>query len=328
MKTVVTGAGGHIGGALVRLLLEENHEVKAVIRTDKRALEGLDVEIVKADVLDRDSLVKAFKDAKYVFHLAARISISGNQGGLVYDTNVIGPKNVVYACENTGIKRLVHFSSVHAHCQSPLDEPLDEKRPYVISRSPAYDFSKGAGEREILKGVSNGLDAVVVNPTGVIGPFDFKPSRMGEVFLDLQHKKLAGLIKGGFDWVDVRDVAKGALSALNNGRAGHKYLLSGHWRSMEELGQMTYETTNVKPPGFVSPMWLARLGAPFVENFSKLANRRPLYTGESLCALRSNRNISYDKAAKELGYKPRPTKETVEDVYEWFDKAGKLKSNG
>lgn len=326
MKTVVTGAGGHIGGVLVRRLLQDGCQVRAVIRNDARALKGLDVEIVKADVLDEKSLENAFDGAETVFHLAARISISGDEGGLVFNTNVNGPKNVVAACLKKNVKRLVHFSSVHAHCQTPVNEPLDETRCYVkMGEAPAYDNSKAMGEKEIFKGIENGLDAVIVNPTGVIGPYDFKPSRMGEVFLDLYYKKLAGLINGGFNWVDVRDVANGAVAAAAKGKTGQKYLLGGHWRSIEDVSKIAFNITGVKPPGFVTPMWLARAVVPFVETFSKVTNRRPLFTSESLCALRANQNICCDKAKNDLGFAPRAFEETVKDIYDWFEKAGRLK---
>jgi dihydroflavonol-4-reductase len=321
---VVTGAGGHIGGNLARALLERGRTLRLVARHDTRAVEGLGAEIVRADVLDRDSLTRAFAGADVVYHLAANISVIGDRNGRVRAVNVEGPRNVVEACLRCGVRRLVHFSSIHAFAQRPLDEPLDEARGHVDGEAPAYDRSKAAGEREVLAGVARGLDAVIVNPTGVLGPCDFKPSRMGAVLLGIAQRKFIALIDGGFDWVDVRDVCAGAIAAEERGRRGGRYLLSGEWVALRTLGEWVAEVTGVRLPRFDSPMWLARVGAPFVQTWSQLTRSEPLYTSESLVALRANRTIRHAKATQELGYQPRPIRQTVEDSLRWFIEAGRL----
>ena len=325
MTVVVTGAGGHLGANLIRLLVEKRRKVRAVVRTDKRALEGMDVEIVQADVLDFPSLLKAFDRAEVVYHLAAVISITGGQEGLVERVNVDGPRNVVKACLKTGVRRLIHFSSIHAHPQEPVNEIMDENRSYVPLDHPiSYDRTKAEGERQILKGVKMGLDAVIVNPTGVIGPWDFKPSLMGQMFLDLYHRKLIGLVKGGFNWVDARDVALGAMAAEEKGKSGHKYFLSGHWKTLYELASMAQKVTGINPPSFCVPIWLARVCVPFAMMVCNITGRRHLFTSDSLAALRSNRHISYEKANKELGYMPRSIEDTIKAIYDWFKNSERI----
>jgi len=325
MLVAVTGAAGHLGANLVRRLLAEKHAVRAVVRRDERALAGLDIEKVRGDVFDVDSLAASFAGVEVVFHLAALISIVGDPRGMVRKTNVLGPHNVVQACERAGVRRLVHFSSIHAYAQAPLDRPLDETRPHAAGpRAYAYDLSKAAGEREVLAGVRAGLDAVIVNPTGVVGPCDFKPSRMGQVWLDLARRRLPGLVDGGFNWVDARDVADGALRAAEKGRTGEKYLLAGHWASVAELAALAAQNTGAAAPRLITPMWLARLAAPFAERVARWTGGEPLFTPESLGALRANRDIRCDKAARELGYAPRPLSDTVRDIYAWFREAGML----
>jgi dihydroflavonol-4-reductase len=328
MKIVVTGASGHLGGNLVRLLLEQKRDVKVVIRDDTRAIEGLDVDPVRADVLDENSLVKAFSGAGVVYHLAAVISITGWDREKVEAVNVVGVKNVVSACLKTGVKRLVHFSSIHAHHQFPRDQSLDERREYadVSPRALSYDRSKAKGEREILLGVERGLDAVIVNPTGVLGPHDFKPSRMGEVLLDLYHRRFPALVEGTFDWVDARDVCAGAVAAETRGRAGEKYLLSGTYLSFCDLAKLVEDVTAVAAPRLIAPQWLARVGAPFSAGWSRVFGKRPLFTSDSLEILRTcNPRISHAKASDELGYDPRPLRQTIEDTFRWFEWAGLLK---
>jgi len=307
-----------VGANLVRALLERGRDVRALVRRDDVSLAGLPIEQVRGDVRDADSLRPAFEGVEIVYHLAAKISIDGGHGGLVWATNVDGVRNVADAALDAGVKRLVHFCSIHAFEQQPADQMLDEARERVSGRRPAYDRSKAAGEAVMREAVDRGLDVVIVYPTAVIGPHDYGPSRMGHIFLNLYYRKLPSLIEGGFNWVDVRDVVAGAMAAEERGRTGEGYLLSGHWLSVRDVADIAAQITGVPPPRLTSPMWLARVGAPFAEAYSKVFGGEPLYTREALLALRANRCITYEKAARELGYTARPTPETVRTIYEWL----------
>jgi dihydroflavonol-4-reductase len=238
--------------------------------------------------------------------------------------NVEGVRNVMQACLESGVRRVVHFSSIHAFEQQPIEEPLDETRGPPGPDAPPYNHSKVAGEREVAAAVQKGLDAVIVNPTAVLGPGDFRISAMGEVLLQLARRELPALVDGGFDWVDVRDVVAGALAAEEHGRTGERYLLSGSWTPIADLARLVEQLTGARPPVFTSPMWLARVGAPFVERFFTLVGKRPLYTHASLHALRSNRLVSHKKAVRELGYSVRPLEETICDTITWHREHGNL----
>ena len=320
---VVTGAAGHAGANLVRALVQ-GRPVRALVHLDRKALEGLDIEVVTGDICDPDSLLKAFAGAEVVYHLAARISIAKESWSRLEAVNVIGTRNVVEACLRCGVRRLVHFSSIHTIADT-TDIPVDESDPLVESRrySP-YDRSKAAAEREVRQGMERGLGAIIISPTAIIGPHDYKPSHFGEALLRLANGQLPALVAGGFDWVDVRDVVQGAMRAEERAPVGAKYILSGHWLSLREVAKMAEEITGVKAPASVCPMWLARIGAPFITAFDLLARRRPLYTSISLQALRGHRQISHQKATRELDYQPRPFWETLIDTLKWFEAAGKL----
>jgi len=320
---VVTGAAGHAGANLVRALVQ-GRPVRALVHLDRKALEGLDIEVVTGDICDPDSLLKAFAGAEVVYHLAARISIAKESWSRLEAVNVIGTRNVVEACLRCGVRRLVHFSSIHTMTDT-TDIPVDESDPLVESRrySP-YDRSKAAAEGEVRQGIERGLDAIIISPTALIGPHDYKPSHFGEALLRLANGQLPALVAGGFDWVDVRDVVQGAMRAEERAPVGAKYILSGHWLSLREVAKMTEQITGVKAPASVCPMWLARIGAPFITAFDLLARRRPLYTSISLQALRGHRQISHQKATRELDYQPRPFWETLIDTLKWFEAAGKL----
>ncbi len=328
MKTTVTGASGHIGGNLVRELLAQGHQVRALYRSDTRPLEGLPVEVVRCDVLELDAVRRAIAGSELVFHLAGAITVHGDPGGLVRKTNDQGTANVARACLEAGVRRLVHFSSIHALQHDPWDRPLDEKRPLADeSKGPCltYDRTKAAAERQIGLAVAEGLDAVIVNPTAVLGPLDYKPSAMGAVALLVARNKLPALIDAGFDWVDVRDVAKGAVAAALRGRKGERYLLSGHYAPFPVLASLIAREAGVPVPKLAAPVWLAKLGVPFADLWARITGTRPLWTYESLETLRtSHRDIRREKAMAELGYQPRPLAETCADVVRWFREAGML----
>jgi dihydroflavonol-4-reductase len=298
------------------LIDDELHVAKAVA--------GLPVERVRADLFDHAALAAALEGVEVVYHLAARVSIESGDEEQVFRVNVEGVRRMMQACLEAGVRRVVHFSSIHAFAQQPFFEPLDETRQPPGPDAPPYDRSKAAGEREVVAAVQRGLDVVIVNPTSVLGPWDFKPSPMGEAILGAIHRRLPALVEGGFDWVDVRDVVAGAMAAEERGRTGERYLLSGQWLPIADLIRQVCELTGVRPPRFTSPMWLARAAAPLIEQVYRCLGRRPLYTSASLCALRSNRCVSHQRAARELGYQPRPLRETLVDTICWHAEQGNL----
>jgi len=325
MTVVVTGAAGHVGANLVRGLLSQGRSVRCLVHVNTRPIDGLNVELARGDVCDPDSLLTAFQGADVVYHMAARISLSMGDWPALEAVNVTGTRNVVEACRRAGVRRLVYFSSIHALVQEPLSVPVDESRPFVTSpRCPPYDRSKAAAETIVRQAIAEGMDAVIINPTAVIGPYDYQPSHFGEALIMIATNKLPALVTGGFDWVDVRDVVSGALLAEEKAPRGAGYLLSGHWVSMCDIAAGVAEITGAPTNKFVCPLWLARAGAPVMQGISRISGKRPLYTAASLRALRSNRHISHAKAARELGYHPRPFRETLADTLRWFRENGKL----
>jgi len=323
---VVTGATGYIGGVLVRALADRGDTVRAVFHERSGLFEAPGVEWVRGDVLDRASMVAAFRDADVVFHLASLVSIEPRMADAMRAVNVAGARNVVEAALECSVRRLVHFSSIRAYNQFPLDEVLDETRDRVDGLPrPAYDRSKALGEDEIRYGMERGLDAVVLNPTGVIGPYDRGPTGVGQFFLDLQRREVPMLIAGGFDCVDVRDVVQATLAAESRGRSGENYILGGRWHSVPELAGLSEAETGVAAPRFVCPVALARFWAPFQMAWDRFRARPPLYTPDALHHIsRSNRRVSSAKAQAELGFTPRPARDSVRDAVRWFEKGGEL----
>jgi dihydroflavonol-4-reductase len=319
MRAAVTGASGHLGAALVRRLLDEGVRVRALVRDDMRALAGLDVEIVRGDLSDAEGLSRAFQGTEVVFHFAGGISISGDPDGSVMRTNVLGTRNVVGAAVAARVSRIVHVSSIHALADPGPGGTVDESAPPAESEgTPAYDRSKAAGEREILAGISRGLPGVILNPAASIGPYDFKPSRMGRVLLDLARGRTPALVEGGFAWVDTRDVASAAIAAARCGVPGERYVLAGPWRPVRDVASIVASRTGRHPPRVVLPLRLAALAVPVAGVAARALGREPLFTHESLRALDGHRTVSSAKAAAALAFSPRPLEETIADTLDWF----------
>jgi dihydroflavonol-4-reductase len=320
---VITGASGLVGGNLVRALLAQGSPVRALVHHDRRALEGLDVETVPADLTDPTSLQKAFTGAETVYHLVSSISIRMGDWEDLQRVNVGGTQNVVEACLHCGVEKLVYFSSIHAYQQEPLNQLLDEDRLLLTDeRIPPYERSKAAAELIARQAPERGLATVIIIPTAILGPYDFRPSYLGQALQLLARGRIPALVSGGYDWVDVRDVVHGAMQAERLGRSGGRYILSGHWRSLRELAQVAAEITGRSAPRFVVPIWLAELFQPVMARLAQINGSQPIYTRAMLNALRSNRQISHARATHDLGYAPRPFKQSLKDTLGWFAEQG------
>lgn len=316
-KVAVTGASGHIGANLVRELLGRGHQVVTVIRQSSAALEGLDVVRIDGDILDAQSLRRAFRGVEQVYHLAAYISIQSRDSEKLERVNVEGTRNVLEACQSEAVSTLVHFSSIHALTLKPLDRPVTEDNPLLDEqggRGADYDYSKARAERLVRQNDCKTLATRIIYPTAVLGPNDYNGSLFGQAILKMAHGRLPALVSGGFDWVDVRDVAWGAVEAAEKGADQDRYILSGHYLSMSEVAAVIEELTGIDAPGFTCPAWLASLFAPLMSRWARWHGEVPLYTRDSLATLNTNKVMSHAKASRELAYQPRPFRQSMEDV--------------
>ena len=328
LSALVTGASGHIGANLVRVLLGQGRRVRTLVHRQSAAIDGLPVEVVRADLFDGEAVARACEGAGTVSHLAGKISAGWEPAADVHAINVIGTRNVVEACLSAGVRRLVHFSSIQAlsahRGANDLDETCDLVAPDDRERG-AYDRAKAEAERLVVGAAERGLDAVVLNPTAVLGPFDFQRSPMGQVLAALGRGKLPALVAGGHcDFVDVRDVVEGALAAERSGKRGERYILSGTRLSLVELAQQWAGVTGRPAPRFAVPMGLARLAATFAPAWARWRGQQPLFTSESLRVLRTQPPASHRKAESEFGYRPRPIDETLHDTCVWMKTQGWL----
>lgn len=323
---LVTGGTGHIGNVLVRQLLGRGEHLRVLIPRGESptSLSGLPVELVEGDVLDRSSLSNVLRGVKAVFHLAGIISIMPGSNPRIRQVNVQGTRNVLHAAGEAGVEKLVYTSSIHAlrRVESGL---IDESLPYDPANPYGeYDRSKAEATLEVKRAAQDGLNAVIACPTGVIGPYDFLGSMMGSVIRAAAQRKPALYVDGGYDFVDVRDVAAGLISACERGRSGESYILSGHRISVRYLLETVREITGAHFFQMKIPFDLARFAARFMPLYYELCHATPRFTSYSLAVLRSNANISHAKATHELGYQPRLLYQTIADTVHWFLGGGGL----
>jgi dihydroflavonol-4-reductase len=327
---LVTGATGHIGNVLTRRLLDRGERVRAMIMPgeDTTPIKDLDVEMVAADVLDYQSLLKAFEHIDVVYHLAGIISILPGKDNMVQAVNVIGTRNVIQAARSCSVRRLVYTSSIHALRRVPEGVLIDENIPFDIEHAiSSYDASKADASLEVLQAVQQGMDAVIVCPTGVIGPYDFRRSEMGQLILDCVEQKPMLYVDGAYDFVDVRDVAEGLILAGEKGRCGESYILSGERITVPNILRIVQEILGARLLSLKIPFSLAQLTAKVTPLYYRLTHARPRFTTYSLATLVSNSFISHAKANRELGYHPRPLRESLRDTVQWFMKYKKLNKN-
>jgi dihydroflavonol-4-reductase len=318
---LVTGATGHIGNVLVKELISRGEKVRILVLPgeDLSSLNGLPIEIFKGNVLDEKSISAAMDGIEYVFHLAGIISVMLGEDSLVHDVNVNGTKNMVKAARQAGVKRFIYTSSIHAFKRMPHGITIDENIPIdPDSAIAAYDRSKSEATLAVLAEVQLGLPAVIVCPTGVLGPYDYKGSEMGLMINEWMKHSLNFMIEGKYDFVDVRDVVTGMIAARDRGVIGQIYILSGELIRVVDIWRMVKELLNFKASIIQVPTKLAFFAAKLSDYFYRHFKIKPIFTTYSLETLHSNAVINNNKAKNMLGYHPRSLKETIRDTVNWW----------
>ena len=328
MKTLylVTGADGHLGSTIIRLLRKQNRTVRGLLIPGKNAPDIPGVRYFHGDVRDLESMRPLFENAGCrelaVIHTAGMISIAENVTPELYEVNVNGTKNIISLCFQYKVKRLLYVSSVHAIPEQNKLKVLHETTDFSPDLvEGAYAKTKAEATKAVLDAVQKGLDAVVVHPSGILGPFDTSGNHLVQMVTDYIEGRLPACVNGGYDFVDVRDVADGCLAALERGKKGECYILSNrHYEIKDVLRMVKMLSGGRRLP--VLPMWMAKMAAPLIGVICRIRKRRPLYTRYSLYTLQSNDRFDHTKATSELGFKPRDLFQTIADTITWLKKKG------
>lgn len=321
-KTLVTGAAGFIGSSVVRKLLERGREVRCLIKPGEntRNLDGLDVERMAGDVTDRASCGRALEGCDTLYHLAAIYALWLPDNKLMYDVNVEGTKNMLWAAYKAGVKRVVYTSSIAAVGLREDGSPSDETVEFnTWDFANAYVRSKWLSERDALRFAQEGLPLVVVNPAFPFGERDIGPTPTGSFVLQVLQKKAPGYPDGGFCAVDVEDVAAAHLLAEEKGRVGERYIAGAHNITWKDFFELVSEVSGIKVPRRRIPGWFSlgmSLGMELVADH--VTHKKPLLTYRSVKYGQHNLYFDTRKARTELGMPVTPLRDTLERSVRWF----------
>lgn len=319
MKCFVTGATGHIGNVLVKELFKKGYRVTSLVlpKDDVRVIEPY-TEIIRGNVLDYEFLEQTIKGYDVVFHLAGIVDIGTGKKKLLYKINVEGTRNVLKACQNNQIKKLIYTSSVHAFEELPHGSKMTEPEAFDATKVKGhYAKSKAIASNLILNQEDQNLETILVCPSGVIGPYDYQLSNTGQLFVDYLLGRLTAYMKGSYNFVDVRDVVDGLIKASLKGKDKDVYLLTGHDITVKDLLDMTSRLTGRKKVKCRLQYWFILIMSYFAELYYKIKRQKPLFTHYSIMVLRSNHFFDNSKAKELIGFRSRPIEETIKDTIEF-----------
>jgi len=315
-RIAITGGSGHLGTGIILRLLERGFAVVAQYRTYKPTIQNQNLQWIKGNLSDVEHLKELVTGCEAVIHCAGLISIGNKTYAELDETNISGTANVIGACIENGNTRLIHISSSNAVEEFSENGVFTEDQKYKLDKSFGYQTTKAMAEIMVLSAIKEeGLDAVILRPTAIVGPPDFRHSLMGQTILDFVHKKFPILTTGGYDIVDLRDVAESAINSIELGKKGEVYLLGGHYVTVTELAKLSNPSYN---PALI-PIHVLLAFLPFINLYQKIFNTNLPITRESLLTLKNApKKVDSSKAKRVLKHNPRPVKETITDLTTWF----------
>ncbi len=320
--TFVTGATGFVGSHVVRQLLLRGDRVRLLARNSSRKsnIESFGCEIAIGDLKDLTSLLRCVQGCKRVYHVAADYRLWAKNPQEIYDNNVGGTRNLLSACCEAGVDKVVYTSTVGAIGMRKDGLPADEDTPVKLDDMIGhYKRSKFMAEQVALEFAAEGLPVIIVNPTTPVGAGDIKPTPTGRIILEFIKGRMPAYVDTGLNIVGVEDVALGHLLAETKGRVGERYILGGENWTLEEILEGLAQICNRRTPRFRIP-WLLALVAGCMENFvmGSILRREPMIPLEGVRMARHKMYISSEKARKDLGYNPGPAEKALRDAVDYF----------
>ncbi len=325
MNVLVTGADGFLGSNLVRELVGRGYRVRALVEPGRKTgnLNGLEIDVRRADILNVEKITEAAEGCSYIIHTAAITNTWPTRSTLLRQVNIEGTCNIITAAKENSVKRLVYVGSANSFGFGPKEDPGDETRPYSASKYRLdYFNSKHQAQQIVLKEVrKNGLRAVIVNPTFMVGPFDSKPG-FGVIILAVYHERIPGCAVGGRNYVHVRDVAVGIVNALDRGRIGDCYLLGNRNLSYRELFDMIAKVTGVRPPKYTFSPFIIKIYGMFGTFLGTIARKKDVVSFAIARIACDEHYYTVQKAVNELDLPQTPIETAIKDAFVWFQQNG------
>jgi dihydroflavonol-4-reductase len=325
---LVTGSTGLVGSAVTRALLKTGQDVRVLARprSDRRNLADLSITVAEGSLEDAPSLARAVAGCRYVFHVAADYRLWVPDPAPMFRANVEGTRALMEAALDAGVERVVHTSSV-ATLGLIVGGTADEDTPSSIEDMIGpYKRSKFEAEEVVRELVAErGLPAVIVNPSTPVGPRDIKPTPTGRLILEAARGRMPGYVDTGLNIVHVDDAAAGHLAAAEMGRIGERYILGGENMSLAQILAEVARAVGSRAPRFRVPYTMAYSAAVGAELMARLTGREPFITLDGVRMARKQMYFTWAKAARELGYAPRPAGEAIADAVAWFKANGYLR---
>jgi dihydroflavonol-4-reductase len=329
VKALVTGAAGFVGSAVLRRLLAQGIETRALVRpsSDRRNFAGLSAEIVIGDLTDPPSLDAALKGCDALFHVAADYRLWVPDPAPLYRANVEGTRALMAAAARAGVARIVYTSSVATLGLHKDGTPADEETPSTLAGMIGhYKRSKFMAEEEVRRLVrETGLPAVIVNPSAPVGPRDVKPTPTGRMILEAAAGRMPGYVDTGLNVVHVDDVAEGHWLAFERGQPGERYILGAENMSLREIFVAVARIAGVSPPRWRIPYGVVLPVAYIAETIARLGGPEPVATVDGVKLARKHMYFTSDKAKRALGYAPRPATQALSNAVAWFTENGYFK---
>lgn len=307
-----------MGWHVTRLLLERGHRVRVLLR-EGSCVPELEPEIVRGDLRDPASVERAVAGCGLVFHVAADYRLWVKDSREMYRTNVDGVRNVMTAAQAAGAERVVYTSTVGC-IGVPEGGIGDESQPCSVEQMAGdYKRSKFMGEQVALEFARQGLPVVIVNPTAPMGDHDFKPTPTGQIVVDFLRGAMPAFIDTGLNVVDVRDVVLGHWLACERGRVGERYILGSENLTLRRILHDLAEISGRKAPTVELPYFVAWMAGAAGTAVAEVTGKPPRVPLEAVRMAKQKVWVSHEKAARELGYAPRPAREALEEAVKWFE---------
>jgi dihydroflavonol-4-reductase len=326
MRAFVTGATGFIGGNLVRALLADGHQVRALVRpaSDLRNVAGLPLETVSGDLDNQQILTEQVAGCDCVFHVAAHYSLWAKDRDAIYRANVTGTKNLLAAAKAAQVKRFIQTSSVAAIGVPPPGTLANEETQTTLEALVSdYKKSKFLAEHAACEAAQNGLDVVIVNPSTPIGAYDVKPTPTGEIILRVLQDRMPAYVHTGLNLIDVDDVVRGHILAWQKGRTGERYILGNRNLTLKEMLEMLAAITGKPAPRFAVPHAIP-LTVAFIDEMilARYFGKTPQVSFYSVQMSRKAMYYDSSKAIRELGLPQSSIAGAIEKAVRWFEANG------